>query len=163
MLDANIRVGAVAAAGMSRNRRSPPPSGAAGPGPASSERKRDVAASRVHHADQPASTVTVTPCTKSEFLAGEVDSRSRQLRRFQEVAARRSQCAHLRNIRAHVRAAQMGVERRSDIARRERVDVDVVLPDFDCERAGEVFEVRPSRRNRPGNLDPRRCPRSTSR
>src|SRR6185437_13041529 len=73
-------------------------------------------------------------------LAGEIDSRSRQLRRLQEVAARRSQGAHLRNIGAHVGTTQMGVERRRDVARRERVDVDVVLADFDCERAGEVSE-----------------------
>jgi hypothetical protein len=66
MPDADMRAGAVAAAGMSRDRRSPPPIGAARPGPASSERERDVAALRLHHADQPASTVTVTPCTESE-------------------------------------------------------------------------------------------------
>src|SRR5262245_15706888 len=41
----------------------------------------------------------------------------------------------------HSGAAQMRIERRSDIAGRERIDVDVLTAEFDGQRFGEVDQT----------------------
>lgn len=51
--------------------------------------------------------------------ARKIDSGTGEFFRLQEVPAGRRQCLHVRDVRGHVLAAEMGIQRRGDIARRK--------------------------------------------